>query len=77
MQWKNFLWGFWNGITAWVVFIVHVFGKWPEYPLYDTKRSGGWYDFGFLLGASSSLVGSSGRGRGSTRPKVKVSGKEV
>jgi hypothetical protein len=55
MAWKNFLWGFWNGFTAWAVLSVHLFGGWKQYPLYDLKRSGGWYDFGFLLGVIGSL----------------------
>jgi hypothetical protein len=62
MWWKSFLWGFWNGMTAWLIFTVHLFGKWKEYPLYDTNRRGGWYDFGFLIGVGS-LFGSSARGR--------------
>ncbi len=35
--------------------IVHVFGGWGEFPLYDLARSGGWYDFGFLIGVGSPL----------------------
>ncbi|MBN9387548.1 MAG: hypothetical protein J0I20_05795 [Chloroflexi bacterium] len=79
MAWENFLRGFWNGITAWVVLIAHVFGGWKQYPLYDTKRSGGWYDFGFLVGAGISLLGSPnrGRGKGLARPKGKGSNREI
>ena len=44
-------WGFWNGLTAWIVLIVHVFGGWSEYPLFDLARAGNWYEFGFLIGA--------------------------
>ena len=32
MWWQDVLWGFWNGITAWPVLIVHVFGAWDEFP---------------------------------------------
>jgi hypothetical protein len=53
--------GFWNGLTAWVVFIAHFFGAWSNFPFYDVARSGGWYDFGFLLGAGSPLLGRFGR----------------
>jgi hypothetical protein len=59
MWWMDLLFGFWNGITAWIVFIVHVFGGWQDFPLYDVARSGNWYDFGFLIGAGSPLLGAS------------------
>ena len=57
MWWQDLLSGFWNGLTAWIVLIVHVFGGWGEFPLYDIPRSGNWYDFGFLVGAGSPLLG--------------------
>ncbi len=63
MWWQDVLWGFWNGLTAWVVLIVHVVGGWHEYPFFDSARSGNWYDFGFLLGAGSPLLGAFGTGR--------------
>ena len=44
------LWGFWNDLTAWVILIVHVFGGFDQFPVYNEARSGNWYDFGFLLG---------------------------
>jgi len=47
------LWGLWNGLTAWIVLIVHVFGGWEQFPFYNAARSGNWYDLGFLLGAGS------------------------
>ncbi len=60
-------WGFWNGLTAWVVLVVHVFGGWGEFPIYDVARSGNWYDFSFLAGAGSPLLGAAGaRSRGRT-----------
>ncbi len=60
MWWLDLGYGFWNGLTAWIVFLVHVFGGWSEFPLYDLARSGGWYDFGFLLGAGSPFLGAAG-----------------
>jgi hypothetical protein len=51
MWWEDLLWGFWNGLTAWIVLIAHVFDWWERYPFYNEGRSGNWYDFGFLLGA--------------------------
>ena len=62
--WQDLLWGLWNGLTAWVVLVVHVFGGWEGHRLYDVARSGNWYDAGFLLGAGSPLLGAlGGRGR--------------
>ena len=63
MWWQDLLWGVWNGFTAWVVLIVHFFGAWESFPLYNVGRSGNWYDFGFLLGAGSPFLGTMGRGR--------------
>ncbi|MDO8531640.1 MAG: hypothetical protein Q7T26_05670 [Dehalococcoidia bacterium] len=57
MWWQDVLWGLWNGLTAWIVLIVHVFGGWGEFPLYSVARSGNWYDFGFLVGTGSPLLG--------------------
>ena len=59
--WQDLLWGIWNGLTAWVVLLVHVFGGWKEYPFYDLARRGNWYDFGFLVGAGSPILGALGR----------------
>jgi hypothetical protein len=27
--------GFWNGLTAWIFLIVHVFGGWEDFPFYN------------------------------------------
>lgn len=56
--------GFCSGLTAWIVLIVHVFGGWRDYPLYDVAHSGNWYDFEFLLGAGSPFLGIFGGSRG-------------
>ena len=61
MWWQNFLWGIWNGLTAWIVLLVHAFGGWHGFPFYNIPRSGNWYDFGFLLGAGSPFLGAFGR----------------
>jgi hypothetical protein len=55
-------WGFWNSLTAWVVLLVHAFGGWGEFPVFDVARSGNWYDFDFLVGAGSPLLGAAGAG---------------
>jgi zinc transporter ZupT len=51
----------WNGLTAWFVFLAHVIGAWDGFPVYNAARGGNWYDFGFLLGAGSPLLGAFGR----------------
>jgi hypothetical protein len=57
MWWEDLLWGFWNGLSAWVILIAHVFDAWERYPFYNVERSGNWYDLGFLVGAGSPLLG--------------------
>jgi hypothetical protein len=52
-----FLWGLWNGITAWPLLVLHIFGIWTQYPVYNTALNTGWYQFGFLLGCGSPFFG--------------------
>jgi hypothetical protein len=67
MWWQDLLWGFWNGLTAWIVLIVHVFGGWQDHQLYNVARIGNWYNFGFLLGAGSPFLGFLGGSKGRRR----------
>ncbi len=46
----SLLWGIWNGLTMWPVFIAHVFGFWEGFPVFNAARDGNWYVLGFLLG---------------------------
>ena len=69
MWWQDLLWGFWNGISAWVVLLVHLLGGLADSPVYNAARIGNWYDFGFLLGAGSPFLGAAGA-RGRARPVV-------
>jgi len=57
LWWQDLLWGLWNGLTAWIILIVHLFGGWESHPVYNATRSGNWYDLGFLLGAGSPFLG--------------------
>lgn len=59
MWWKDMLWGFWNGITAWFVLIAHALGKLRGRPIFDAGRRSTWYAFGFLIGATA-LAGRNG-----------------
>ena len=54
---EDFLWGIVNGVTAWPILIVHLFGAWDRYPIYNIRRDSGWYQFGFLLGSGSPALG--------------------
>jgi hypothetical protein len=67
MWWQEFLWGFWNGLSAWIVLIAHAFGAWDGFPFYNFGRSGNWYDFGFLVDAGSPIFGIFGPKGGSRR----------
>ncbi len=48
--------GLWHGIIAPITFIISLFN--PDVKMYETNNNGGWYDFGFLIGASCSLGGT-------------------
>ena len=45
----GFWMGLWHGIISPVTFIISLFTE--EVNLYEVHNSGGWYDFGFVLGA--------------------------
>ena len=46
----GFLAGLWHGLISPITFIVSLFN--PNIRIYETRNSGRWYDFGFLIGAS-------------------------
>ena len=48
--------GFWHGTIMPITFVVSLFK--PGVGIYETNNNGGWYNFGFVLGASSSLGNS-------------------
>lgn len=48
--------GYWHGLIAPVAFVISLFK--PEVRIYETHNNGAWYDFGFILGASGSLGGT-------------------
>jgi hypothetical protein len=49
--------GLWHGSIMPIAFIVSLFK--PGVSIYETKNTGGWYNLGFILGASSSVGGGS------------------
>jgi hypothetical protein len=50
--------GLWHGFASPVMFIISLFNESVE--VYEVHNNGGWYTFGFLLGASVIFGGSSG-----------------
>jgi hypothetical protein len=60
---ENFLHGLLNGVTAWPLLVLHLFGIFNQYPVYDIARDTGWYQFGFLIGAGSPILGLLGKKR--------------
>ena len=44
----GFLYGFWHGMIAGFAFIISLFDE--SVSVYAVYNSGGWYDFGFILG---------------------------
>ncbi|SFT64571.1 hypothetical protein SAMN05216474_1523 [Lishizhenia tianjinensis] len=53
----NFLGGLWHGIIAPISFVISLFKD--DVAIYAVNNTGGWYDFGFLLGAGVFLGGGS------------------
>ncbi len=47
--------GVWHGLIAPITFIISVFSD--KVSLYEVHNSGGWYNFGFVLGAGLFLSG--------------------
>jgi len=44
----GFWYGLWHGVIAFISLIIHVFND--TVMVYEKNNTGGWYDFGFLLG---------------------------
>jgi len=51
----GFFTGYWNGLTIFFALIGHLFDS--SIRIYAFPNSGGWYDFGFFLGACTVLGG--------------------
>lgn len=59
--------GLWHGLICVITFIISLFSK--NVTMYEVSNSGGWYNFGFLLGAAIALGGSWGPSRKRRRKK--------
>ena len=53
----GFWYGLWHGIISFISMIIHVFND--NVMVYEINNTGGWYDFGFLLGVISIWGGGS------------------
>ena len=52
----GFFTGLWHGIIIPVTFVISLFTE--NISVYEVHNTGGWYDFGFVLGAGTFLGGS-------------------
>ena len=53
----GFWMGLWHGIIAPVTFVISLFSE--NIHMYEVHNNGGWYDFGFVIGAGIIFGGSS------------------
>lgn len=53
----GFFHGLWHGMIVWITFFVSLFHSGVD--IYELNNVGGWYDFGFILGAGGSSGGCS------------------
>ena len=45
--------GYWHGMIAPIAFVISLFNA--KVGIYETHNNGKWYDFGFVLGATSTV----------------------
>ncbi len=53
----GFWYGLWHGVISFISLIIHLFND--AIVVYETNNTGGWYDFGFLLGVIAIWGGGS------------------
>lgn len=61
----GFLLGLWHGFILLFTFVISLFND--SVGVYEANNTGGWYDFGFLLGVMVFFGGSGGSGAGRRR----------
>jgi hypothetical protein len=61
----GFLLGLWHGIIAPIAFLVSLFSD--SVGIYEVDNSGGWYDFGYVVGLSIAFGGTAGGGAAASR----------
>ena len=57
--------GLWHGIIVPITFIISLFSD--TVGIYEVHNNGGWYDFGFVIGALVFLGGSGAGAKGARR----------
>lgn len=58
---RGFWYGLWHGIIAPITFIISLFTD--NVQMYEVNNNGGWYDFGFAIGAGIIFGGSGSQAR--------------
>ncbi len=58
--------GLWHGIIMPITFIISLFSL-TRVGIYEVHNNGGWYDFGFVIGALVFLGGSGAGAKGARR----------
>ena len=53
----GFWYGLWHGVISFISLIIHIFNE--NVTVYEINNTGGWYDFGFLIGVITVWGGSS------------------
>ena len=53
----GFWYGLWHGVISVISLIIHIFNE--NVAVYEINNTGGWYDFGFLLGVIGIWSGGS------------------
>ena len=61
--------GLWHGIISFITLFIHIFDD--SIKVYEVNNTGGWYDFGFLLGVVCIWGGSSNITYKSRKQKIK------
>ena len=59
--------GIWHGLICWITFFISLFTD--SVSIYEVNNTGGWYNFGFLIGATCILSGSGGVGKSCKKKK--------
>ena len=62
----GFFWGLWHGAISFIALIIHIFNDGVQ--VYEVHNSGGWYDFGFLIGVTA-IWGASSKASSKSRKK--------
>jgi hypothetical protein len=69
----GFFWGIWHGLISFFTLIIGIFSDTVH--VYERNNTGGWYDFGFVLGVACAW-GAKGKGGEATwhktRPKTEA-----